>query len=154
MHRMKRQRVHGIDHIDALRRRLPMALERILARLGLVARIEPLDRDAAFDGRAGVPGVVGHAGDGAGHEFEGALAALPGGEGEGVGWGLGGLRGEGGEGGEVVDVEGAGGHGEDELGRGEGEGEGFGGEGDGGWDEGGGGGWVVDVQGRVPGGGD
>ena len=50
-------------------------------------------------------------------------------------------------------MQGARGHGDDELGRREGEREGFAGQGDGGGEVGGRGG-VVDVQGRVPGGGD
>lgn len=130
-----------------------MALERVLPRLRRLGRIEPLDRDAALDAAAGVPVVVGHARHSARHELEAAFAALPRLHVDGVGGRLGGLRREDGERFEVVDVQGAGGHGDDEFGGGQGEGEGFGGEVDGGGDLGGVG-WVVDVQGGVPGGGD
>ena len=71
-----------------------MTLERILARLRLGARVEPLDGDAALDAAAGVAGILGHACDGARHELEGALALLPGFDLELVGRRLGGLGGE------------------------------------------------------------
>ena len=147
---MEGQRVDRVDDVAAtvfLRRGLPVALEGVLARLGLGGVFEPFHGDAAFDGGGRVAGVVGHAGYGAGEEFEGGFALLP-----GLGWG--GLLGEGGEEGwEVVDVHEAGGHGDYDFGGAGGEGVGLAGEGDGqGWLGGGGG--VVDVEGVVPGGGD
>lgn len=150
---MERQRVDGIHDVDALGRRLAVAFESVLAGLGRGRGVEPLDGDAALDAGAGVAGVVGHAGDGAGHELQAALAALPGLGLDGVGRRLRRLRRQDGERFEVVDVQGARGHGDDELGGREREREGFAGEGDGGGEVGGLRG-VVDVQGRVPGGGD
>ena len=55
-----------------------MAFEGIFTGLGVRRGIEPFDGDAAFDAAGGVAGVVGHAGDGTGHEFKGGFAALPG----------------------------------------------------------------------------
>lgn len=150
---MERQRIDRINNIHAVRRRLAMALEGVLAGLRRSRGIEPLDGDAALDAGAGVAGVGGHAGDGAGHEFQAAFAPLPGFGFDGVGRWLRLLGGQDRERFQVVDVEGARGHGDDELGRCQGEGERFAGEGDGGGEVGGLG-RVVDVEGRVPGGGD
>lgn len=157
--RMERQRVDRVHDIGALGLGigLPVALECVLARLRIGAGIEPLDGDAALDAAGGVAVVVGHACHGAGHEFQGGLALLPGlevffgGGGGAVGFSVGGE--EEGDGVELVDVEEAGGHGDDELGGGDGEGVGLLGEGDLdgfglGVAEG------VDVEGAVPGCGD
>ena len=130
-----------------------MALEGVLARLRGLARVEPLDGDAALDARGGVAFVGGHARRGAEGQLQARLAPLPGLDGEHVGGCGDGVGGEAREGAEVVDEEGARGHGDDEFGRGFGEGEDFGGERDGGGIVGllvG----VLDVEGAVPGAGD
>ena len=165
---MERQRVDGVHDVDSLGGGLTMALEGVLASLGGARRVEPLDRDAAFDAGRRVPFVVGHAGHGPRHELEGGFPPLPGFDdgrrgGGGRRRGRRGVRGGGGaQVGELVDVQGAGRHGHDELGWGDGEGEGLVGEGDldgrrrrrrrrvarGGLGE------AEDVQGRGPGGGD
>ena len=125
---MKSQRVDGIYDIDAriIGCGLAMAFEGVFTGLRFGRGVEPFDCDAAFDGGRGIAGIVGHAGDGAGHELETALTALPGVYGERSGWRLRG--GDEGEGRNVVDVEGAGGHGDDELGGGCGDGKGLVGE--------------------------
>lgn len=146
MHRMERQRVDRVHDIYTVRRRLAVTFERVFTCLRRGRGIEPLDRDAALDARAGVAGVVGHAGDGARHELQTALAALPGLSCDGVGRRLRGLGGEDGERFEVVDMQGARGHGDDELGGRQGEREGFARQRDRGGEVGGLGG-VVDVQG-------
>ena len=117
---VKRQRIDGVDDINTFGRSLAVALESVLARLRGSRGIEPLDRDAAFDAGAGVAGVVGHAGHRSGHELQTAFAALP-----GFDLDIGDWRGRGGSGRrgqafEVVDVERAGRHGDDEFGGGQG----------------------------------
>ena len=80
--RVERERIDGVDNVGVgfvrERGRLPVALERVLAGLRRGGGIEEFDGDAAFDARRGVSGIVGHAGDGSGHEFQRALPALPG----------------------------------------------------------------------------
>ncbi len=130
------QRVDGVDDVGcgAGWVGLAVAFEGVFARLGCGGGVEPFDGHAALDGAGGVAVVVRHAGDGAGEELERGFALLPGLEvgGEGLV--------------ELVDVDEAAGHGDDELGGGDGEGLRFGGEGDA---DGffGGGGEVVDVEG-------
>ena len=77
---MKGQRVDGVHDVDTgiVLHGLAVAFERVLASLRVGRGIEPLDRDTALDRGGCVAGVVGHASDGAGHELEAALAALPG----------------------------------------------------------------------------
>ena len=74
------ERVDGVHDVDAGRvgRGLPVALERVLARLRVGRGVEPLDRHAALDAARRVAQVVGHAGHRARHELEAALAPLPG----------------------------------------------------------------------------
>ena len=154
---MESQRVDRIHDVDSFRRGLTVALEGVLARLGRARRVEPLDRDAAFDARRRVPFVIGHASHGPRHELERGLPPLPGfDDGGGRRGRRSGVGGDGAQVGELVDVQGPGGHGYDELGGCEGEGEGFVGEGDldGRRRVGRVGGEAVEVQGRVPGGGD
>ena len=134
VHGMESQRIDRVDDIDTVLARLPMALEGVFARLGRFGRIEPFDGDAAFDTGGGVPGVVGHAGNGAGHEFQRALPPLPRLRRQRriipfpellSGHGGSGVRSEGRE---VVDLQRARGHGHDEFGGGEGNRERFGGK--------------------------
>jgi hypothetical protein len=55
-----------------------MTLERILLLLHLWLRAKILDGDATFNRGGGVALAAGHAGEGAGHVFEGGFALLGG----------------------------------------------------------------------------
>lgn len=133
----------GIDwiyNIGAIARSvgLAMAFERVFTGLGFWRGIEPFDGDTTFNGGGSVAVIVGHAGYGASHEFEGGFSLLPG--------FLGGISREG----ERIDVEKSGGHGDYKSRGCEGEGVRFGGEGDCCWElrrvgE------VVNMEGLVPG---
>lgn len=125
---------------------LAVALEGVLAGLGLGRGVEELDGHAALDAARSVAGVGRHGGHGAREELERGLALLPGRRGR--------LRRQArGEGRQVVDVDQAGRHGDHELRGARGHGVGLAGEGD---LEGrlGRVGGVVHVECAVPGGGD
>lgn len=94
---MKCQRINRIHDIHASLH-LPMAFKRIFSLLALIARIEKLNRNSSLNAAACITLPVWHAADSPCHEFERALATLP---------GLGHLA-------DVVEVDGAGGHGYDE----------------------------------------
>ena len=57
---------------------LPMPLERVLLLLHLWLGVKVLDSDATFNRGGGVALAVGHAGEEAGHVFEGGFALLGG----------------------------------------------------------------------------
>lgn len=84
--------VDGVDYVDVCfgfgrGGGLTVAFECVFSGLRGGGGVEPFYCYAAFDGGGCVAGVVGHAGDGAGHEFEGGFAFLPGLDGLVVGGG-------------------------------------------------------------------
>lgn len=73
---MERQRINRIHDVHTPLH-LPMAFKRIFPLLALIARIEEFDRDSSLDAAASVTLSIRHAADGPCHKFERALATLP-----------------------------------------------------------------------------